>query len=232
MLETNTCSEEAEQLKNGEKVIMDYFRKRKMPKWIFFDVGSTLVDETEAYDHRVRDMIAGTNITFQAFDDVRIALAKQGLDGNSAAIKHFGLIKTPWHSEDEVPYPDAQSTLASLRQKGYSLGIIANQNAGTAERLEAWGLRQYFDVIAASAEIGYAKPGREIFEKAFELAGCTAQECVMVGDRVDNDIAPAKAIGMTTVWIKNGLAQYQDAAHGDGIADYQIGTLKALLDIF
>ena len=80
-----------------------------MIKWIFFDVGSTLVDETEAYDHRVREMIAGTNITFQEFDDVRIALAKQGLDGNSAAIKHFRLTKTPWHSEDEVPCPDAHS---------------------------------------------------------------------------------------------------------------------------
>ena len=56
-----------------------------MVKWIFFDVGSTLVDETEAYDHRVREMIAGTSITFKEFDDVRIALARQGLDGNSAA---------------------------------------------------------------------------------------------------------------------------------------------------
>ena len=82
-----------------------------MVKWIFFDVGSTLVDETEAYDHRVREMIAGTNISFKEFDDARIALARQGLDGNSAAIKHFGLTKTPWHSEDEVPYSDAQSTL-------------------------------------------------------------------------------------------------------------------------
>lgn len=33
-----------------------------MIKWIFFDVGSTLVDETEAYDHRVREMITGTSI--------------------------------------------------------------------------------------------------------------------------------------------------------------------------
>ena len=35
-----------------------------MVKWIFFDIGSTLVDETEAYDHRVRDMIVGTDISF------------------------------------------------------------------------------------------------------------------------------------------------------------------------
>ena len=203
-----------------------------MIKWIFFDIGSTLVDETEAYDHRVREMIAGTSITFKEFDDVRIALARQGLDGHSAAIKHFGLTKTPWHSEDEVPYSDAHSTLAALVDKEYKLGIIANQKIGTTERLAFWGLRQYFDVIVASAEIGYAKPDKEIFEKAFELAKCTAEESVMVGDRLDNDIIPAKALGMKTVWVKNGLAKSQDAALGDGLADYQIGSLSELLRIF
>ena len=203
-----------------------------MIKWIFFYVGSTLVDETEAYNHRARDVIADTNITFQQFDDMRIALARQGLEGNSAAIKHFGLTKTPWHSEDEIPYSDAKSTLASLSQRGYKLGIIANQKLGTSERLESWELRQYFDIIVASAEIGYAKPDPRIFEKALELAGCTAQECVMVGDRLDNDMHPAKAVGMTTVWIKNGLAKYQNAQLGMGVADYSIERLSDLLLIF
>lgn len=200
-------------------------------KWVFFDIGSTLVDETAAYDHRVWDMISGTNITFEEFDDARIAFAKQGLDGNSAAIKYFGLTKTPWHSEDEVPYSDVHSTLAALVDKGYKLGIIANQNFGTAERLEAWGLRKFFEVIAASAEIGYAKPDKEIFEKAFVLAMCCAEESVMVGDRLDNDIVPAKALAMKTVWIKNSLAQYQDAALGEGFADYQVNKLSELLCI-
>ena len=58
-----------------------------MIKWILFDVGSTLVDETVAYDHRVRYMIAGTGIDFKEFDNMRIVLARQGLDGYSAAIK-------------------------------------------------------------------------------------------------------------------------------------------------
>lgn len=174
-------------------------------------------------------MISGTNITFEEFDDARIAFAKQGLDGNSAAIKHFGLTKTPWHSEDEVPYSDAHSTLAALCDKGYRLGIIANQNVGTAERLEYWGLRKFFDVIAASAEIGYAKPDKKIFEKALEMAMCRAEESVMVGDRLDNDIIPAKALGMKTVWIKNGLAKYQSTAFDNGVADYQIHKLSELL---
>ena len=200
-----------------------------MNKWIFFDVGSTLVDESEAYDHRVRDMIVGTSITFKEFDDVRIALAQQGLDGNSAAIKHFGLTKTPWHSEDEVPYSDAHSTLSTLVDKGYKLGIIANQNLGTSERLEMWDLRQFFDVIVASAEIGYVKPDKKIFHKALELAGCTAEESIMVGDRLDNDIIPAKELGMNTIWIKNGLTKYQAKKLGKNFADYQIYYLKELL---
>ena len=126
---------------------------------------------------------------------------------------------------------DTHSTLSALVAKGYKLGIIANQKPGTAERLESWGLHQYFDVIAASAELGYAKPDKEIFEKALELAGCTAEESVMVGDRLDNDMIPAKAIGMETVWIKNGLAQYQGAALGKGVVDYQIRSLTELLRI-
>lgn len=135
-------------------------------KWIFFDVGSTLVDETEAYDHRAREMIEKTDISFSVFDDKRIELAKQGFDGNSEAIKYFGLKKTPWHTEDEIPFEDALDTLKKLKERGYKLGIIANQSAGTAQRLENWGLLKYFDVVAASAELGIAKPDRLIFENS------------------------------------------------------------------
>ena len=201
-------------------------------RWIFFDVGSTLVDETEAYDHRAREMIEKTDITFSAFDSKRIELAKQGFDGNSEAIKYFGLKKTPWHSEDEKPFGDVFETLEALKERGYSLGIIANQAAGTAQRLDAWGLLKYFDVVAASAELGAAKPDKLIFEKAFEMAGCQPHNSVMVGDRLDNDILPAKALGMTTVWIRKGLSIYQHLDFGKNNADWVIDNLSDLKEIF
>lgn len=196
--------------------------------WIFFDVGSTLVDETIAYDHRVKEMLVGTDVTFEEFASMRIALAKQGLDGNSAAIEHFGLKKTPWHSEDEHLFPDAAETLSYLKAHGYRLGIIANQIPGTKERLDAWGIGQYFDVIAASAELGVAKPDPAIFEKAFQMAGCRAEEAVMVGDRLDNDILPAKVLGMKTVWIQKGLSVYQTS----DAADFTIDNLRDLMRYF
>ena len=200
--------------------------------WIFFDVGSTLVDEAEAYNHRAREMIENADIAFSVFDDKRIELAKQGFDGNSEAIKYFGLKKTPWPLEDEIPFEDALDTLESLKKRGYKLGIIANQSAGTAQRLENWGLLKYFDVVAASAELGVSKPDRLIFEKAIELAGCQFHNAVMVGDRLDNDIIPAKALGMKTVWIRKGLSIYQSVDLGKDIADWIIDTLSDLKVIF
>ena len=205
---------------------------KKMIKWIFFDVGSTLIDETKAYDHRARDMIKGTQITFEQFDKMRIALARKGLDGNSAAIDFFGLEKTPWHSEDELPYPEAETVLKNLCEKGYRLGVIANQNSGLDARLEKWGLRKYFTLLVSSAEIGCAKPDLEIFKRAFAMANSKADECVMIGDRLDNDVRPAKAIGMKSVWIRNGLARHQSASLGDGIADLVINSLIELISVF
>lgn len=51
----------------------------------------------------------------------------------------------------------------------------------------------------------------------------------MVGDRLDNDMAPAKALGMKTIWVKSGLAKYQSAELGQGVADEQIDSLSERL---
>ena len=197
-------------------------------KWIFFDVGSTLVDETQAYDHRAREMLSGTDISFREFREKRIEFAKQGLDGNSEAIRYYGLKKTPWHSEDEMLFTDTADTLRYLKERGYQLGVIANQLPGTAKRLEAWGISRYFDVIAASAELGVAKPDPAIFTEALKMAGCRPEESAMVGDRMDNDIVPAKAVGMTTVWIKKGLSVYQRSE----VPDYTIHTMADMKTLF
>jgi len=181
-------------------------------KWIFFDVGSTLIDETEAYNHRIRDAIAGTDITFEQFQEKRLEFAKQNLKSDIAALEFYGLSKPVWHREDEVPYPEAEEILQYLKRIGYKIGVIANQSVGTAERLKQWDLLQYIDVVAASAELGTAKPDSAIFYKAMELAGCTAEESVMIGDRLDNDIIPAKKLGMKTVWVKQGFNAYQDTS--------------------
>ena len=201
-------------------------------KWLFFDIGSTLVDETEAYNHRIREMIQGTDIAFDAFNRMRIHFAKQGLNGDTEAIRYFGLTKTPWHSEDEVPYGDAIPTLKELKQRGYHIGIIANQVAGSADRLAAWGLLEYIDIIATSAELGISKPDKAIFERALEMANCAPFEAAMVGDRLDNDIIPAAELGLITVWIPKGLSIYHDPSGFQRKPHFIIGSLFEMMNIF
>ena len=200
-------------------------------RWIFFDIGSTLADEEEAYRHRIRDMIRGSSVTFEQFWEKRVAYAKAGYNGDQAAIAYFGLSKTPWHSEDETPFPDAAPVLEALKRRGFRLGVIANQAPGSRERLAKWDLLQYFDVIVASAEAGVDKPDPAIFRMALEQASCRPENAIMVGDRLDNDIRPAKALGMTTVRMKKGLAIYMKPACEAEVPDYTVDSLSEMQSI-
>ena len=53
----------------------------------------------------------------------------------------------------------------------------------------------------------------------------------MIGDRLDNDIIPAKQIGMKTIWIRQGLAIYQDIKLGIKYSDYVVSSLKEIKEI-
>ena len=43
-------------------------------KWIFYDLGSTLIDETEADSRRIKEMVAGTDITEEAYREKRLEM--------------------------------------------------------------------------------------------------------------------------------------------------------------
>lgn len=200
--------------------------------WIFFDVGSTLIDETAAYNRRALEMLRGTDVSFAAFDRKRAEFFAQGLDGNSEAVRFFGLTKTPWHPEDKRPFPNARETLAFLKRAGYRLGIIANQSPGVAQRLAALGLLPFLDAIASSGELGVSKPDPRIFEAALATAHCPPPRAVMVDDRLDNDIRPAKSIGMKPVWLRNGFSVSQGDTRGPRCADLTIAALSELKSLF
>ena len=120
--------------------------------------------------------------------------------------------------------------LKTLHDK-YKIGIIANQLPGTEERLQAFGIRKYIDVIAASSDEGVAKPDKRLFQIALEKADCASEQAVMIGDRIDNDIVPAKESGMKTIWIKKGPGRYWKISCEKETPDYEVSSLSDLLKI-
>lgn len=199
-------------------------------KWIFFDMGSTLIDETVAIEHRIREVIEGTDITYEQFVEKKVFFARQNKPADLATLDFFGLKKTPWHKEDERLYPETVECLECLR-KHYKIGIIANQSLGSEERLKKFGIWKYIDVLVASAEEGVAKPDKRIFEIALERAGCKRSEAAMVGDRLDNDIVPANELGMYTIWIKQGNWIYAEPKEPLEYPDWTIENLSELKNL-
>ena len=199
-------------------------------RWVFFDLGSTLLDESRAICRRIRETIKGSDITYQMFRGVMINAFRENRDGYREALERFGLQKMPWRSEEERIYPGVSDLLECLGGK-YSLGIIANQAPGVEKRLREFGILEYFELVLASAEVGLSKPDPRIFRLALDRAGCQAEQAVMVGDRLDNDMIPAKALGMKTVWVRRGDWKYASPRSPDEMPDCVIEDWKELDEI-
>lgn len=199
-------------------------------RWIFLDIGSTLADESLAVRRRVERTVAGTDVSFEAFFERMTELCKTDSRGYQLATAEFGLVTVPWDSQDERVYPEAAICLQRLHTQ-YRVGVIANQVPGCDRRLEAMGLLPYIDLIVASAEAGVSKPDPRIFQMALQRAGCAAHETIMVGDRIDNDILPARALGMGTVWLRRGLGSLAGPKTDAEQPDHTIYNLRELADL-
>lgn len=199
-------------------------------KYLFFDIGSTLVDESECVKKRCEVIIESNNIDRQEFYDRVEECAKADSYAVRAAALYYGAEIPRWYGQLEKLYPDIKMILEILSQK-YKLGVIANQVAGTKDRLDNWDIGKYFDVVVASAEAGCAKPDLKLFNLALEQAGCKPNEAVMIGDRLDNDVVPAKQLGMKTVWVRQGFAKYQSISNETEKPDFIIDSIGDILDI-
>ncbi len=185
-----------------------------MIRAVWFDVGETLVDETPAWE-AVADALGVPRFTLMG---VLGGLAER----REPHGRVFELVGAEWPPPgvSEPPpgrlYPDAAGCLAGLRDAGYLTGICGNQ----PERTETW-LRQAgvaADHVASSASIGLAKPDPAFFATLAERTGAAADEIAYVGDRVDLDVLPAVAAGMTAVLIRRGPWGILHARHPDAAA--------------
>lgn len=199
-------------------------------KWIFFDLGATLVDESDVYKSRCRFAIDQLNIDTEEFMNKVYEEARISPTPIGNAAKAYGVTLPEWDNSLEKLYDAAYSVITELYGK-YKLGIIANQSLGTQERIDKWGIGKYFDVVMASAEAGCAKPDLRIFQMALQKAKCEPNEAVMIGDRLDNDIVPAKELGMKTVWVRQGYAIYQSIDDERKRPDYIVDSIDELIGL-
>ena len=191
-----------------------------MIKWIFFDVGNVILNDDPAMAllyRKIFDAIQqdGNNVSFSQILTQREELILRERDGKhfvSVALSHLGRSKWARHEQEIKNFlrenwadvsplmPGIVPVIQKLAKK-YNLGIIANQPAQVSKVLEEHGLLRYFKIHGISGAVGLRKPDPEFFRWAIREANCRPEEAVMIGDRVDNDVAPAKIVGMRTIWL-------------------------------
>ena len=105
-------------------------------------------------------------------------------------------------------YDDARALLSSLKFRGYRVGVITNAifpGHLFQPLVNELGLSGYIDAFVSSADLGVAKPNAGIYLHALKTLGCEPHESLFVGDRVETDIAGARAAGLRAVLIRRGV---------------------------
>lgn len=113
------------------------------------------------------------------------------------------------------PMAGARKTLEELHRAGIALGVVSNSSfRGEVIRheLSKHGLADHLSIVVASADYAVRKPNPLVFETAAGLLGVSARDIWFVGDRLDTDVAGARAAGMYAVWLGEPNA---DAGDGE-----------------
>ncbi len=187
--------------------------------FVFLDIGGVLYDDrvyAEAWKRALRE--AGAQFSDEEYEaaygavraaqnaSFRRSLARRFIGPDADVQRLEQLAARHWQYPPSALHDDVVPCLDALRAAGYRLGVIANQPSQVRTAMARDGLAPYFEVWAVSEDLGVQKPDPRLFVRAAATARIAPAAAVMVGDRLDYDVRPAKAAGMRTVWVLRGEA--------------------------
>jgi 2-haloacid dehalogenase len=134
---------------------------------------------------RYRDVLA---------EGLTSTLAELGATPTTEEAATFGGSVVDWPA-----FPDSTAALTALKQR-FRLGVLTNCDddlfAASNQRLGV-----AFDWIVTAEGVGSYKPSEANFLALFERVGLPRERILHVAQSLFHDHAPAKRLGMTTVWI-------------------------------
>jgi FMN phosphatase YigB (HAD superfamily) len=161
---------------------------------VVFDVGETLIDETGMWT-RAAEVAGVPPFTLMG---VLGGLAARGRHHDEVwetlGVEHPA---STWTDDDW--YPDALPCVARLRDGGYRVCAVGNTPQFVEEELG-----RCVEVLGSSESWGVAKPDPAFFARIVRAVGAAPEKIAYVGDRVDNDVAPALAAGLVGIHVRRG----------------------------
>jgi putative hydrolase of the HAD superfamily len=218
----------------------------RMAKNILFDIDDTLFPSSEfsalARKNALNAMISmGLDVSYE---DLNSRLSKILEEKGSNYERHFddlcrslkvnsqgkyvAAAIAAYHDTKTAiaPFPRVPLTLLTLRERGYNVYVATQGNSIKQwDKLIRLRIALYFDDVFVSEELGEDK-GEAFYKKIIKTLGAKPQDVMMVGDREDYDITPAKAVGIKTVRLLAGKH-----ASVPTVADHTIKDISGLLPL-
>jgi FMN phosphatase YigB (HAD superfamily) len=203
---------------------------------VFFDVGETLLDESRAWTEWA-DWLGVPALTM-------LGVLGGVIERRQDHLEAFRLLRPGFDLEAErraraaagVPdeprtcdlYPDARPCLDEMRRRGCVVGVAGNTSAEMERFLRDTCAA---DIVASSAGLGAAKPAQAFFTAIVQIAELEPAQIAYVGDRVDNDVLPAREAGMVAIHLRRGPWGHLHAAWPEAAeAHLHIDSLGELPD--
>jgi FMN phosphatase YigB (HAD superfamily) len=177
---------------------------------VAFDVGETLVDETRYWAEWadwfgmrpfVLNALLGATIVAREPHRRVFERARPDVDVDAEFAARRASGRPDVFAESDL-FDEARPCLGALAARGLRTCVAGNQPPWMAEAMRAWDLPTEF--IADSAELDAVKPDRRFFARLAERLALDPGEVAYVGDRADNDVVPARAVGMTAIFLRRG----------------------------
>lgn len=123
------------------------------------------------------------------------------------------------------PFTGALDALETLLSAGAAMAMLTNGDARLQRaKIERFGLERFFRTILIESETGVGKPDPRAHRAALAALGAKPETAWMVGDDLEFDVRPAKALGMRAAWIR------EPAGPAENPADVTLPSIRLLVE--
>ena len=182
------------------------------------DVGGTLwpnswpIRKEDAAGRRLRIRAAMPGIEpakVEALGDELIASSRPGDEARTISTENLVSINSPAETliTECLSRCGLPADTDSIRRLRLGMRTVIASNTYWRDADSYWedfrllGMAGHIDGIVTSVDAGHLKPHPAVFEMAMRWAGVTADQSVVIGNREENDIAPALALGMRAILV-------------------------------
>jgi putative hydrolase of the HAD superfamily len=145
------------------------------------------------------------------------------LEGESATIRERIRTAMRWIDYTRSTLPGAVELIQLLKDRGLILGVISNNDGTTREKCEEVGIKDYFDIIADSTNLGFVKPDSRIFQFVLDKLNISSSDALHIGDLYGSDVLGGRNAGLDVIWLNKRPIQRLDGT--------QILEVKSLSEI-